>query len=135
MQSARQIIVTVSLFVALTRAASGDEHLHRFSRSELHMGVEFEVVLYAKDAATGEAAIANALARVAELDKILSDYDSESELSKLSETSVVAKGSVGPFPIVQLSDDLWTVLAEARNVSDQTGGAFDVTIGPLTKLW
>src|SRR6185369_445346 len=121
--------------IAIASAVQGADEPQRFSRSEPHMGVEFEVVLYAKDAAAGEAAIAKAMARIAELDKILSDYDSESELSKLSESSVTTKATTGPFPAVKLSDDLWTVLAEAQNVSQKSDGAFDVTIGPLTKLW
>ena len=36
---------------------------------------------------------------------------------------------------MKLSDDLWTVLAFSQQVSEQSGGAFDVTVGPLTKLW
>ena len=41
----------------------------------------------------------------------------------------------GQFPPVMLSDDLWTVLAFSQQISEQSGGAFDVTVGPLTKLW
>src|SRR5689334_25026152 len=117
MLSSHPLIVACTIWLAIASATRGDERLERFSRSEPHMGVEFEVVLYAKDAAAGETAIAKAMARVAELDKTLSDYDSESELSKLSETSATTKDRAGPFPNVKLSDDLYTVLAEAQNVS------------------
>jgi thiamine biosynthesis lipoprotein len=34
-----------------------------------------------------------------------------------------------------LSDDLWQVLDYSHQLSQQTDGAFDVTIGPLSKLW
>jgi thiamine biosynthesis lipoprotein len=116
-------------------AVIGADELQRFSRSELHMGVEFEVVLYARDAAAGEAAIGKAMARVADLDKTLSDYEADSELSKLSETSVISKDKNGPFPAVKVSNDLWKVLAQSQAISRETDGAFDVTIGPLSKLW
>jgi thiamine biosynthesis lipoprotein len=135
MAVAYRLLIAFASVLMIGAVATAAEELQRFSRSELHMGVEFEVVLYAKDVAEGEAAIAMAMARVAALDKTLSDYDLESELSKLSETSVVAKDKNGPFPAVKVSDDLWTVLAESQAISRETEGAFDVTIGPLTKLW
>ena len=97
------------------------------------MGVEFEVVLYAPEAAKAAEALTKAMARIAALDKRLSDYDPESELSKLSETSVVSGPAPAEFPWVKLSDDLWTALNEAQHISRASGGAFDVTIGPLTK--
>ncbi len=124
------------VFIGLVVCARGEESLKRYARSELHMGVEFEVVLYAGDAVAAEIAMTKAMARIAALDKTLSDYDPESELSKLSESSVVTgKEQNGPFPAIRLSEDLWTVLAESQSIGRQSEGAFDVTIGPLTKLW
>ncbi len=107
----------------------------RFARSELHMGVEFEVVLYSADSAPADAALTKAMARIAALDKALSDYDLESELSRLSASSHSPAAPPGGFPAVKLSDDLWTVLAASQEFSRRTDGAFDVTIGPLTRLW
>src|SRR5207249_5425610 len=60
----------------------------------------------------------------------LSDYDLDSELNKLSDTSLLPDP-----PAVKLSSDLWLVLKESQQISRASGGAFDVTIGPLTKLW
>jgi len=92
------------------------------------MGVEFEVVLYATDERDAEAAITAVFARVADLDKKLSDYSLSSELSLLSAKAPTAEP-------VQLSDDLFTVLAAAQRLAVDSDGAFDVTVGPLTKLW
>jgi thiamine biosynthesis lipoprotein len=36
---------------------------------------------------------------------------------------------------VPVSADLMAVLARARDLSQRSGGAFDVTIGPVSKLW
>jgi thiamine biosynthesis lipoprotein len=36
---------------------------------------------------------------------------------------------------VVVRDDLWRVLRAADRLSRQSDGAFDVTVGPLTKLW
>lgn len=91
------------------------------------MGTTFRVVLYARDEARADRAAEAALARIEALDGRLSDYDPESELSRLS------RGEPGtPRPV---SADLFTVLATAREVSARTGGAFDVTVGPLVRPW
>src|SRR5262245_59533789 len=45
--------------------------LQRFARSEPHMGVEFEVVLYADDIKLADRALTAAMARIAALDKSL----------------------------------------------------------------
>ncbi|MCI0357153.1 MAG: FAD:protein FMN transferase [Planctomycetaceae bacterium] len=122
--------------------ARADEaaNLVRFRKTAIHMGVEFEVELFAGDESQAEKALAAGFARIASLDRTMSDYDPASELSRLSETSTVPPGTASHEPPatarpIPLSDDLWRVLAFAQNISRQNDGAFDVTIGPLTKLW
>jgi thiamine biosynthesis lipoprotein len=125
----KHLLVAAFLLTAVGAAAEEASPLARFSRSEVHMGVEFEVVLYAANAMQADDALAKAMTRVAALDRALSDYDLESELSKLSETS--SRGG----PAVRVSEDLWSVLAESQEISEASAGAFDITIGPLSKLW
>lgn len=91
------------------------------------MGTRFRVVVVHRDPERGRAAARAALDRVAELDERLSDYRPESELSRLSRAS-------GGAP-VPCSPDLWRVLALAAQVAERTGGAFDVTVGPVVRLW
>lgn len=115
-------------------------NLARFRQTGLHMGVEFEAVAYAQDETAAKTAFDKAFARIAALDKALSDYDPDSELSRLSETSTIPGRPDATTPPatatpIMLSDDLWTVLTFAQRVSEQSEGAYDVTIGPLTKLW
>jgi thiamine biosynthesis lipoprotein len=123
--------------IAATTAVAGEgtKPLQRFARSEMHMGVEFEVVLYTSDVNLADQALSKAMARIAALDKTLSDYDAESELSKVSETSTQNSDEPAAFPAVILSHDLWTVLLTSQGICRASDGAFDVTIGPLTKLW
>ena len=109
-------------------AAAEEDALQRYSKTELHMAVEFQMVLYAPDEKTAEKAFQAAFSRVAELNQKLSDYEAESELSRLSATAGTQKE-------VQLSDDLLVVLVASQELSEASGGAFDVTSGPLTKLW
>jgi thiamine biosynthesis lipoprotein len=102
--------------------------LSRFEFNEPEMGVPFRIVLYAHDAKTANAAAQAAFNRVADLNQIMSDYETDSELNELSRTS-------GHGKIVHVSDDLWTVLERAEHFSELSDGAFDVTVGPVVSLW
>lgn len=101
--------------------------LVRFTFTEYHMGVDARLVVYAKDQNLAEKACSAAFRRIAELDSIMSDYRKESELMKLCRQSGGAA--------VPVSKDLFKVLAKAIRISSQTNGAFDVTAGPLIRLW
>jgi thiamine biosynthesis lipoprotein len=100
----------------------------RICQTQRLMGVPWTITVYAESADAGRAAIAAGFAEVARLERILSDYDPESELSRLSARAPTAV----PVPV---SDDLWRVLGRAIEIRDATGGAFDPTVGPLTSLW
>jgi FAD:protein FMN transferase len=128
-----RVIPTIVIPFAFAVAA-GDE-LQRYSRSEVHMAVDFEIVLYAAGETNAEEALSRAMARIADLDSRLSDYDPTSELSKLSESSAQRDNLSSPNATVKVSDDLWRVLLVSQQISEFTDGAFDITIGPLTKLW
>jgi FAD:protein FMN transferase len=110
-------------------AAYGGEP-KRFEYEEPHMGTKFRMVLYAEEKATADRAAKAAFARVAELNRIMSDYLADSELMKLCKRN--EKESIGP---VKVSDELFFVLAKAKEVSELSDGAFDVTIGPVVRLW
>jgi len=113
---------------ALGSRVSAEEPIYRFSFEKAEMGMPFRMTLYAPDGATAKAAADAAFTRVAKLNGVFSDYDPDSELSRLSRTS----GSNTPVPV---SGDLWTVLAQSRALSERTDGAFDVTVGPFVNLW
>lgn len=116
------------LFCLSAMVAMPPESLDRYAGTQAHMGTKFEIVLYAPSKALAERALAAGFDRIAELDRVMSDYDPDSELSKLSRSSPTKV----PVPI---SEDLFEVLSEADLLSRRTQGAFDVTVGPLTKLW
>tara|TARA_R110002111_G_scaffold191869_2_gene258210 strand:+ start:24239 stop:25267 length:1029 start_codon:yes stop_codon:yes gene_type:complete len=104
------------------------EILRRYEFQEVHMGVQWSIVLYASDKAIANKASQNAFARIKELNKLLSDYDPESELNKFCRLS-------GPGKPVKVSLPLLTVLKKGQALSHETNGAFDVTISPVVRLW
>lgn len=102
----------------------------RYEFDEPHMGTVFRIVLYADDKDAAITAATAAFKRVRELESVLSDYKPSSETMKLCAANDREPGTA--FPI---GDDLATVLGHALDVSKRTDGAFDVTVGPLSKLW
>jgi thiamine biosynthesis lipoprotein len=116
--------------LGLAAEAGGDTagELQRFESTQAQMGVPFKIVLYAADQTAANAAFEAAFAHVAALNRILSDYDPASELSRLSQSAPTPQ----PAPV---SEPLWTVLARSQTLAEATDGAFDVTVGPMVRLW
>ena len=113
-----------------TRPVS-DASLEKFGFIQPKMGTVFRIVVYAPDKATAEKAVGAAFARVDELNAILSDYDPKSELSRLSQQT-----NAGPMTRpARVSDDLWRMIDRGREAAALSDGAFDITIGPFTRLW
>ena len=114
------------VLLALT-ARAGNPELHRIEAIEPHMGTMFRIVLYSTDDQEAQTALRAAFDRVAELDKKLSDYDPNSELMQATKAAY-------RHPI-RVSPELFHVLEESQKLAAETDGAFDVTLGPLTRLW
>ncbi len=102
--------------------------LQRFEFEQAQMGVPFRIVFYAGSQAIAETAARAAFRRVAELNQIYSDYEDDSELTKLSRTS-------GSGQSVKVSDELWRLLNVAQDMNRRSDGAFDITVGPLVQVW
>ena len=100
----------------------------RVERIHPAMGTQFRIVVYVADSASAIPTIERAFARVDTLEQIMSDYRNDSELNRLARTA-------GRDTCVAVSADLWNVLQLAQRVSRRSRGAFDVSIGPLSKLW
>jgi thiamine biosynthesis lipoprotein len=65
--------------------------------------------------------------QLAEIDREMSTYRSDSEISRFN------RAPAGEwFPV---SLDVARVVAKSREISDKSGGAQDITVGPLVRLW
>ncbi len=126
------------LLIFLTGCAHNQQHqqgspaaepeLARYEYEQAQMGVPFRIVLYAPNKYMAKIAAHTAYQRVSDLNQILSDYETDSELNQLSRTS-------GQDKWVPVSPDLWNVLSRAQKLARQSDGAFDVTVGPCVSLW
>lgn len=122
------MLVPSILTVILGAACADDGALERYQASRPSMGTLFEITLYASDEATAQRALDAAFARIEELNHIFSDYDSESEANRLSHAAPMTRP-------MQVSEEMAAVLEQSLRLSKRTDGAFDVTVGPLSRLW
>ena len=100
----------------------------RFEFREPHLGTIVDLTLYAPDETAANESAQAAFARIEELNRILSDYNPDSEVMQLCRTAGTGKA-------VSVSPELFEVLAKSIQISQATDGAFDVTIAPVVKLW
>lgn len=107
--------------------ATGGRERQRFEAVEPHMGTLVRITLYAADEGAARDAFRAAFDRIRRLDDILSDYRPGSELNRLA--------AAGAGRAVRVSDELFTVLSAAQQLAEATGGAFDITQGPVIRLW
>jgi thiamine biosynthesis lipoprotein len=106
-------------------SVSGQGVPHRFR--EVHLGLEVTILAHGAEREVAQAATA-AFARIAALEQTLSDWRSSSELNQV--TIAASDGDWHP-----ISADLDAVLRQALQVAAATDGAFDPTVGALTRLW
>ncbi|MBL9126942.1 MAG: FAD:protein FMN transferase [Verrucomicrobiales bacterium] len=111
---------------ATTAAEAADFQRFEFSRPQ--MGVPFRISVYDRSETNAQAAATAAYDRVAALNAILSDYDPDSELSRLCrDTPPETPSTVSP--------ELGFMLERSLELSQRSDGAFDATVGPLVNLW
>ncbi|HXB54057.1 MAG TPA: FAD:protein FMN transferase [Vicinamibacteria bacterium] len=91
------------------------------------MGTSVEIMANGGSASERRAAVDEAFAAVAEVDRLMSNYRDDSELAELNRNA-------DRVP-VKVSAPLLSVLEAAQRVSALSDGAFDITVGPLVRLW
>ncbi|MDH5555822.1 MAG: FAD:protein FMN transferase [Alphaproteobacteria bacterium] len=89
------------------------------------LGADASITLYHPDPSAGGRALDAAVAELRRLEKVFSLYRADSALSQLNRDGALD----APPP------ELLRLLAEARRYSEITGGAFDVTVQPLWRLY
>jgi thiamine biosynthesis lipoprotein len=114
------------LFLSAALPAQPPELL-RIEKSGDAMGATYSIVLYGRDQAKMEAAADAAFDEVGRLDAMLSNYRAESEWSGVNRHAAEAP--------VKVSPELFRLLSDCLAYSRESEGAFDISVGPLMKLW
>jgi FAD:protein FMN transferase len=119
--------VLYAAFSVATLFGTQQSTLHRYESVEPYMGTLVKITVYTSDEQAATKAFRSAFDRIGDLDRILSDYKADSELNRIATTAVGRA--------MKVSDDLFTVLAASQELAAATDGAFDVTQGPVIRLW
>jgi len=109
---------------------AGEQHLAqqlRLERSLDAMGTTYTVALYGPNRFALDAALEEAFEEVKRLDLQMSNYRPESEWSRLNR-----EAAQGP---VRVSEETVELLARCLEYSRRSEGTFDITVGPLMKIW
>ena len=120
------LLPLIGAAVAPARPADKTDTL-RLESSVGAMGSAYSVVVYGEDRTRMEAAVDAAIAEVHRLDEMLSNYKPESELSEINRKAGESAVDVTP--------ELFGLLQSCVEYSRQSEGAFDITVGPLMKVW
>lgn len=99
----------------------------RVEASREAMGGTFSLVLYGQDRIRLEGAAAHALEEAVRLDHLLSNYKPSSEWSRVNREAARAA--------VPVSHELFQLFEACRRYSEASDGAFDITVGPLMRVW
>jgi len=99
----------------------------RLESSVVAMGSSYSVAVYGEERTRMEEAVDAAFAEVHRLDEMLSNYNPESEVSEVNHTAAERPVAVTP--------ELFDLLSACVKYSRESDGAFDITVGPLMKVW
>jgi len=120
-------VLAACLIVAIYFSARSNRQIELDSGYRLVMGTFARIVVIAEDLNTAKKCIETALAEIYKVDDLMSDYKSDSEISRINKDA--AKTAV------HLSQATYEVLQRSIEFSKLTDGAFDVTVGPLVDLF
>ncbi len=91
------------------------------------MGTTYTVVAYGRDQTFLSEVVKEVFAEIDQLDQQMSNYKPESELSAINRDAAQREVTVSP--------QLFGLIQYSLRASQESGGDFDITVGPLMKLW
>jgi len=99
-----------------------------YKDTKLLMGTTVTITLYGESQEKLTSVAEAAFAEIERLSAVFSRYDPESELSRLNQKAEQA----GAY---QVSEQMADMLVRCKEICTATGGAFDITVGPLSAVW
>jgi thiamine biosynthesis lipoprotein len=101
--------------------------LHRHEATRMSMASAYAILAYGADGGALPGIVEAALDEVDRIDRLMSHYKPESPLSRLNREAPLGPVAVDP--------ELRALIVESIGYARASGGAFDITVGPLMKTW
>ena len=120
-------LLVVSLLCSASGKLGGASLPERYEAAASAMGCTYTVTAYGTRRGHLASAVQAAFEEVERIDRWLSHYKPDSELSRLNRLS--------PSAPRKLSAEMAALLVRCREYSRLTDGGFDITVGPLMALW
>jgi len=98
----------------------------KYEFSHQQMGTQIGLIFYAPEDIDAEGVAKSVFQRIDGLNASLSNYIEDSELNNLGKWAPLEVG---------VSPELFQILKLSTAYAEKTDGAFDITLGPLIKLW
>ena len=120
----------LTLFTSVVLGAAGqtsDGSPQRYEASASIMGSTYTIAAYGEHRGRLASAVRASFDEARRIDAFLSNYKPDSELSRINRIAASA-----PLPV---SPEMVQLLTRCLDYSRQSEGAFDITVGPLMKLW
>ena len=118
------IILTLNMTACSQTQSELQTSIEPISKTELFMGTAVKLTIYDKN---DEEILDKAFNRIVEIENLVSINKENTEINKLNENA-----GIGP---VKLSEDSFNIIKTGIEYSNVSGGGYDISIGPLVKLW
>ena len=122
-----RVLCLVLIAVVFVSATNSDPTTSFVHKKKYVMGTVFEIVAYDDSPAHASDAIDKVFQEIVRLDEVMSNYKSDSALSRLNRSAHFHAEVVPP--------DLYRVIEESLLYSNLSGGKFDISVAPLVNLW
>jgi thiamine biosynthesis lipoprotein len=100
---------------------------NQYKYHQVSMGTVVEITLVGDDEEGAKKAALQAFQEIKRIEQLMSPWINSSDVTRINQ-------SAGK-EWVKVSPEMLRVIKKAQEISELSGGGFDITVGPLTQLW
>lgn len=117
----RRLFLPISIFMCLLLSGCTGENVEEHAKTVFAMDTVMDLKIYS---ANGEAVLQEAENEIKRIENLLDRGNENSEIYQINKDKSY-----------RISEETIAVINNALSVSEETGGAFDITIAPIIDLW
>lgn len=119
------VVVCLVVMLLIWRISSQLVRVDEYSLD--FMGTQSHIMVVAEDETTARRCVDAAMLEFEHIEKLASFYDANSELNMVNRSAFEEE--------IKIESELFDIIEVAMLYSRVSGGAFDITVGPLVDLW